>query len=232
MDRFPSWETRGRFLAGAVAAGLITFVAILNGGRVPVLRSVDLVIHEVGHLVTAFLPEVWSAMAGSIAQLMVPAAIAVYFFFRGRDLVGGGLALAWVGAGLADIGAQISDAPYEQLRPLFPGARHDWAFILGPDGFQALDLAMSLGESLATASILVAGAAVAVCLLGPLVSFNGRDSRVPVVPAPVATPVPEPDPQRPPHEPVPAVTTESMNGSRYLTEMGLVRVPTRRRSRR
>ena len=132
MRRRPGW-VRNLFvtsLAGAVA--LFPYAA---GRRVPVLRWVDFAVHETGHLLAGWLPEIAMFLAGSVAEVGVPLWIAAYFTFSQRDLAAGGICLAWAGAAAWSVSVYAGDAVVQRL-PIV-GGEHDWAFLMGPDGFDA-----------------------------------------------------------------------------------------------
>lgn len=117
----------------AVAAmgwcALLGWIAFVRSGSVPLLSLVDLGFHELGHLVTYPLPwDGFTAAMGTIAQIGVPAGLAVYFGWWRRDLVGAAVCLAWAGTAARDASVYIADAPFEQLELI--GGDHDWAFLL------------------------------------------------------------------------------------------------------
>jgi hypothetical protein len=116
--------------AGAVVCLVLGWFAFVRGARVPFLGLVDLGFHELGHMLTMWAPRLLYFAMGSINQIAVPLALAAYFFLIRRDVVGGGLCLAWAGTSAQNVSVYIADAPY-QLLPLI-GGKHDWAFILGP----------------------------------------------------------------------------------------------------
>src|SRR5215207_7679829 len=64
------------------------------------LDSLDLAIHETGHLVFAFGGEVLALLGGTLFQLLVPAAFVVALWHQG-DRHGATVPLWWLGAGVA-----------------------------------------------------------------------------------------------------------------------------------
>jgi hypothetical protein len=79
-------------------------------------------------------------VAGSFLQVAVPLGLAYYFGYLRRDAAGGGFCLVWAGASAWDVSVYIADAPVQAL-PLIGGGQHDWAYLLGPNGWDALHLA-------------------------------------------------------------------------------------------
>ena len=139
---WPEWRRDLAALATCLALGWLG----LRGQRVPLLAGADLGFHELGHLVCyAFdaalpVPEALTAAAGSIFQVGIPLALAVYFLAARHDHRGAGVCLAWTATSAADVARYIADAPYQRL-PLI-GGEHDWATILGPQHLDRLQDAM------------------------------------------------------------------------------------------
>lgn len=158
----PLWRDVG----GAIACAALGLIAFAGDRRVPLLGWIDLAIHEFGHVATYVLPDLVTAMMGSIAQVAVPLLIAAYFLWR-RELVSGMLCLAWAGTSARDASVYIADAPYERLELI--GGMHDWAFALGPEGFGALDRAAAVASVVHGAGLVLIVAAVCGCLARPVV---------------------------------------------------------------
>jgi hypothetical protein len=98
------------------------------------MDSVDLPIHETGHLVFAAFGEVMQFLGGTLFQLIVPAVFAGYFFVKRRDAHAGFTCLWWVAQNFWNISVYVADARSELL-PLVGGGEHDWAFLLGRFGW-------------------------------------------------------------------------------------------------
>lgn len=154
-----------RDLAGALACLVLGLLGFTGDGRVPVLAWINLCIHEFGHVATSVLPEVITAAMGSVTQVAVPLAIAAYFLAR-RELVSGMLCLAWAGTSAHEASVYIADAPYERLELI--GGYHDWAFVLGPEGLDALGRAGQVAGAVNAVGIALVATAVAGCLARPL----------------------------------------------------------------
>ena len=160
-------ENTWRHLTGAIACLFMGYFAFVRSTRVPLLGLVDLGFHELGHLLTYWLPDVVTAAMGSINQVAVPLGIALYFLFwpgRTRDWMAGGLCLAWAGTSAQDVSVYIADAPYQRLHLI--GGYHDWAFVLGPDHLDHLDWAAELATivKMSGGGLLIAG--IAACVYG------------------------------------------------------------------
>ncbi|MFL5402149.1 MAG: hypothetical protein ACJ8BF_04960 [Gemmatimonadales bacterium] len=104
------------------------------------LDSLDLAIHETGHLVFAFAGETIHILGGTLFQLMVPAAFAIALWRRG-DRHGATVPLWWLGQNCWNISVYVRDAQTQQL-PLVGGGEHDWALLLDQWGWLERDQAV------------------------------------------------------------------------------------------
>jgi hypothetical protein len=207
-QRYP-WA---RYVASIAASMAIAYFPFAADRPVPILDWFDLAVHEAGHLVAAFLPELVMFMAGSFAQIAFPLGMAIYFLARRRDAAAGGFCLAWAGTSAWDVSVYVADAPVQAL-PLVGGGQHDWAYILGH--FDAVDRAGDVanaveasGAGLAILGVVVAFAAMVRSLQAPK-RATVRRRIAPERELQVRTPRtydPEPDaPRRVPPDPSPAV---------------------------
>lgn len=126
-----------RWGAAAVAVAALAWLSFTRNGWVPFLSGVDLGVHEFGHLVFVWAPDLWVALAGSLVQVAAPAALAAYFMWRG-DRLAVVLMVGWLGMSLNNVSVYIRDATRMEL-PLFgddgSGSGHDWRAILGDLGW-------------------------------------------------------------------------------------------------
>ena len=97
------------------------------------LDSLDLAIHETGHLVFAFGGELLTLLGGTLFQLFVPA-VFVAALWRQGDRHGATVPLWWLGQNCWNISLYIKDARRQEL-PLVGGGEHDWALLLGELGW-------------------------------------------------------------------------------------------------
>ena len=104
------------------------------------LDSIDLAIHETGHLVFAPFGEFVTALGGTLFQLIVPAVFMGYFLTK-RDRHAASVALWWIATNLWYIAVYIADARAQEL-PLVGGGEHDWAYILSERGLMHRDVAI------------------------------------------------------------------------------------------
>lgn len=128
----PTGEPSRGFAAGRRALTLVLFAwglyGLLHAGTFTLLDSVDLAVHETGHLVFAPFGEFLEAAGGTILQLLVPVSFAWYFWRRG-DRHAVSVALWWEAQNLGNVATYVADARAQEL-PLVGGGEHDWAFLL------------------------------------------------------------------------------------------------------
>ena len=127
----------------ALGAWLIVYaIFLIYAARVPQGQSlfIDLVflpIHEGGHLLFGFLgSETLMIMGGTILQLFVPLAIAVYFVFQ-RQLTGAAFAAFFFFENFLQIGTYMADARAQQLPLVNIGGGegiHDWGYLFAKFG--------------------------------------------------------------------------------------------------
>ena len=123
--------------------GVYGLVLLIQPARYGFLDSLDLAIHETGHLVFGPFGEVIGVLGGTLMQLLVPLVFGGYFLHRG-DRHGATVALWWVAQNLWNISVYIGDARAEEL-PLVGGGEHDWAYLLGR--FDLLPKDLAIGRS-------------------------------------------------------------------------------------
>jgi hypothetical protein len=182
------WRAWGRYLGTAIVGASITYVAFGASRPVPMLDWFDLGVHEVAHLLAMPLPDMAMFMAGSVAQVAFPVAMAVYFNAARGDRAAAGFCMAWAGTSAWDVSVYIADAPVQAL-PLVGGGTHDWATLLGPEGFDAMARSGTVSSSVKWAGLGLAVAGVLVSLwpalryaAGPRLRWARRPSLQPATP--------------------------------------------------
>ena len=101
------------------------------------LDSLNLAIHETGHLVFAPGGETLGVLGGTLMQLLVPSVFAGALWRQG-DAYGATVPLWWLGQNCWNISVYIRDARLQAL-PLVGGGEHDWTWLLGHWGLLAHD---------------------------------------------------------------------------------------------
>jgi hypothetical protein len=135
----PLWERRWRAALTAILA-LYGWRCLRAPDTYRWLDSLDLAIHETGHLAFAFGGETLTLLGGTLMQLLVPLAFTVALWRQG-DRHGATVPLWWLGQNCWNISVYIKDARAQAL-PLEGGGEHDWALVLGQAGGLAKDQAI------------------------------------------------------------------------------------------
>jgi hypothetical protein len=93
-----------------------------------VMDTINLFIHEAGHLFLRPFGQFVHVLGGSLVQVLLPLALVVV---AGRQSVWltwyGGF---WTGESLVNVSVYIADAPVKQLRLIAKGLIHDWNWLL------------------------------------------------------------------------------------------------------
>lgn len=136
-----SSEAERRWRAAlTVALAVYGWICLEHPGTYRWLDSLDLAIHETGHLVFAVGGETLTVLGGTLFQLLVPAAFAVALW-RAGDRHGATVPLWWLGQNCWNVSVYVRDAQ-AQLLPLVGGGEHDWAFLLDHWGWLERDQAI------------------------------------------------------------------------------------------
>jgi hypothetical protein len=127
-----TWKLTFQWIVGILVTCLLAVLTYSLDGLVPVLWRVDLGIHELGHMLVWWGPELMVQLAGSFLQVAVPLLIGAYFLWR-RDRMAVVLMVVWAAESLNNVSVYVYDATRMAL-PLLgddgSGAGHDWRNIL------------------------------------------------------------------------------------------------------
>jgi hypothetical protein len=163
-------EPNRRLLWRATRAPLLLLLAwftashLLFGAQWVFIDNVNLVFHEAGHFLFGWGGVTLAALGGTLGQLMWPAGLAAYFWFRRGDRFGAAVCVWWLGENFMGIGRYMADAAFEELA-LVGGDVHDWNFLFGRWGL------LSSGQEIGSAT-RIAGAIVMIAALIPLVRWT------------------------------------------------------------
>jgi hypothetical protein len=149
----------------AMAAWTIHFARLgvseaLDGS---VLHLPDLVFHEAGHVIFAFMGRFMTVLGGSLFQFLVPVILSIAFV-RQRNFYGAVVCAWWAGQSLVDVSPYIADARALQLVLIggHTGAEvegHDWEFILTQLGWLHLDTRLGLAAFRIGLALMIAAIA-------------------------------------------------------------------------
>jgi hypothetical protein len=150
------------------------FRLLLHPGAYSLMDSVDLPIHETGHLVFSPFGEFIQFLGGTLVQLIMPSMFVAYFLKRG-DRHAAFTVLWWVGQNLWNISVYVRDARAEEL-PLVGGGEHDWAYLLGRLGWLPHDQAIGHGIFLLGVLVYLAAIAGALHVLASATALTPDDA--------------------------------------------------------
>lgn len=137
-----------------LSAVMVAWVFI-TGRDFVVTGLVDLGIHELGHLLAIPLGQTVHFLAGSVAQVAAPAALAGYFWWK-NDRAASGFLAAWCATSIKDVAIYMADAKTRYL-PLI-GGTHDWWWLFSRR--DNLDAARGLGGFVGFVGLMIGVAAV------------------------------------------------------------------------
>ena len=112
---------------------------IIDSQNFLLIKSVDLMFHEFGHLFFMFGGEMLHFFGGTIMQLLIPNVFLFYFFGK-RKFYSCAVMLFWIAVNLFDVAIYIKDARAMDLPLLISGSTHDWNHILTVMGLIDFDL--------------------------------------------------------------------------------------------
>jgi len=116
---------------------LFLVYAAVNNGKFLLPDYVFLPIHEGGHLLFGWFGETLGVMGGTLLQLFVPLAIAVYFILR-RQIPGTAFASFFFFENFLNVATYMADARRQQLPLVTAGdadyVEQDWTFMFGKLG--------------------------------------------------------------------------------------------------
>lgn len=105
--------------------------------------TLNLLIHEAGHLCFYFFGDLIHAAGGSMMQVILPAIVA-WHFYQYRSLLGVQVSLLWLGQNLLNISVYAADARSQELS-LLVNRKHDWHHMLEQTGLLSYDQVFAYG---------------------------------------------------------------------------------------
>jgi hypothetical protein len=129
IDERESFIPRGLLAIYLAYAGIRHMLNPLYGSW---FSGITLAFHEMGHIVFIPFGRTMTIAGGSIMQLLVPLAAAIYLWKKQNDWFGFGVGLAWWAFAAFELATYVGDAARMEL-PLVGfggGCHHDWATLL------------------------------------------------------------------------------------------------------
>ena len=119
-----------------------------------VLDTINLFIHEAGHLFLRPFGMWMHMIGGSFMQCFLPFALLVVTWRQKPEQIA--YPALWLGENLVNVSVYIRDAPFKHLRLIAQGLIHDWNWLLSGN----LDWAEPLGLTVFISGILLSGSAI------------------------------------------------------------------------
>jgi len=104
------------------------------------LYFIEFGVHEVSHMIAAFLPPIFVAVAGSIGEIAFTVLL-VFAALKGKAYFAAVFTGLWVMLAMNNVGRYMADARSQLLPLVGPGetVQHDWHFIFGQLGWLTAD---------------------------------------------------------------------------------------------
>jgi hypothetical protein len=122
--------------------------------------GITLAFHEMGHIVFSPLGRTLMFLGGSILQLLIPLAAALYLLLRQRDWFGLSVGLSWLATSLFELAVYVDDANRGNLALVgfSDQPEHDWDVLLTQ--WHVLNHAQTFAAVIKGAGALTWGAAL------------------------------------------------------------------------
>lgn len=176
-----SWPWLWRYVVAALVLAALGWRYFAVDRPLVVIDVILLAFHESSHWAAIWMPRSLYVLAGSAGQVAIPLAIGAYLHARG-DRLGPAVGLGWAGLSCAGVARYVADAPTEEL-PLVGGTVHDWAFLLGPEGFGGMQHAAAIAGAVHTAGAWCVVLAIGWCAAMPVWTLWRARTAVPAAPA-------------------------------------------------
>jgi hypothetical protein len=97
-----------------------------------IIDTIDMFIHETGHLVFKLFGRFMEFLGGSLFQIIIPLATVVVFARSSQRSLP--FTLYWAGQSIVNVSVYIEDAPYQRLQLISRAAIHDWRWLFNYTG--------------------------------------------------------------------------------------------------
>ena len=144
----PEWKlvSKPALIAWLAFYGLFLLHAMTDQDGFLVIDSVNLIVHEAGHLLFGWLGATLGLWGGTLLELLVPLALAAYFAYHGQT-TGAAFAAFFFFENLLYISVYMADARAQVLPLVTVGdpdaGEHDWFLILSRFGLLQQDVTIA-----------------------------------------------------------------------------------------
>lgn len=123
--------------------------------------GITLAFHELGHLLFQGLGRTMMLLGGSILQIVIPVAAAIYLLLKQRDWFGFAVCGSWLGTSLFELATYVDDANRLELPLVGMGedVLHDWETLLTE--WHVLNHAQTLAAAVQALAVLVSVGSIA-----------------------------------------------------------------------
>ena len=139
-----------------------------------IMDTINLFIHEAGHLFTRPFGRFICVLGGSLVQVLLPLALLIVTWRK--DIRQTPPVAFWVGESMINVSVYIADAPYRKLKLIASGLIHDWWWLLDGDASIAEPLSWAV---YGTGFLLCAGAVIAFLVWGVMAFREAGEGPVP-----------------------------------------------------
>ncbi|MBX2991110.1 MAG: hypothetical protein KF749_08080 [Bacteroidetes bacterium] len=131
-----------------------------------IVDTINLFIHEAGHLFFRLFGQTLYILGGSITQCLIPLAL-TFVTWREKPQQAG-YPLFWFGENLVNVSVYIADAPHRNLKLIKEGLIHDWHWLLSDN----LDWAEPMGMVVRGVGLVVCAGAIAAMSVAAIRSYR------------------------------------------------------------
>lgn len=130
-----------------------------------IIDGADLLFHEAGHFLWAFLGQFMGILGGSLTQLLIPIGIGLYFAAR-KSWYSTIFCVYWLGINLVYVAIYIGDAQAMILPLINDSSIHDWNYLLTQTGLLSFDSIIGNAvRSIGALTILISEVAMGIHIL-------------------------------------------------------------------
>jgi len=120
-----------------------------------IIDTVDLFIHETGHLVFTLFGRFMEFLGGSLFQVIIPLATMIVFAQSSRRSLP--FTLYWTGQSIVNVSVYVGDAHYQRLQLISRATIHDWRWLFNYTGMIEYAEEIAIGVNFIGLIICVVG---------------------------------------------------------------------------